>query len=202
MIANQFCTQNVVTETFFNIDDLYAVQWLNNDPNGQAYAQKIGLQTPINPLPTAECDQNTQPPVVRLNSPLNDQRLTQGMVTFEGQINAANLARYQIEYASVTDPENWLMIGQPGTTPQTSPNSPLAVWDTTLIPNGQYTVRLAAFSTTGGHIYRTANVTVDNPLPTSTPIPTVTPFSTALPPPTGIPFDPLGPPTPTIDPLG
>ena len=123
-----------------------------------------------------------------------------------GQVSAQGFNRYQLEYASVADPENFTIFEGPVATQHPNANSMLGTWDTTQLFNGDYFLRLAVFSADGGYLYRTEMVKVNNPLPTPTPNipPTVDPSSLPSP----IPFDsvetetPAGIPTPTIDPLG
>ncbi|RMG71269.1 MAG: hypothetical protein D6711_15625, partial [Chloroflexi bacterium] len=58
----------------------------------------------------------------------------------------------------------------------------------------------------GGSISRRVDVSVFNLQPTATPLPTATPapliVPTDAPPASPLPFDPVGNPTPTIDPTG
>jgi hypothetical protein len=203
LLANEFCPDNVVQESFVSITDPYAVQWLNT--LGQDYASRVGIETPVQTAPTAYCDQNTPIPVVRISSPGGGQTV-QGQFAVTGQVSAQGFDRYQLEYASVNDPENFTIFEGPVATQHPNANSMLGTWDTTQTANGDYILRLAVFSADGGYLYRTVMVRVNNPLATPTPIvpPTVDPGSL----PTPIPFDsvetetPSGQPTPTIDPLG
>ncbi|MFN8451839.1 MAG: transglycosylase domain-containing protein [Anaerolineae bacterium] len=52
--ANQFCPDSVATETFVNITDPAALQWLQT-PQGLAYAAALGLPNPPRSVPTGEC---------------------------------------------------------------------------------------------------------------------------------------------------
>lgn len=203
LLQNEFCPENVVQENFVTITDPYAVQWLNTV--GQDYAMRVDIETPVQTAPTAYCDQNTPIPVVRISSPGGGQTV-QGQYAITGQVSAQGFDRYQLEFASVADPENFTIFEGPIATQHTNANSMLGTWDTTQLFNGDYILRLAVFSVDGGYLYRTALVQVNNPLATPTPNipPTTDPSSLPSP----IPFDavdtpvPAGLPTPTIDPLG
>ena len=203
-LANNFCPQNQVVQTYTTIDNPAAIEWINTTAAGQAYARSVNLTVPVQRPPTLECDINTQIPNVNVTMPVPNERVQGAAYVVQGQINANEFARYEFHYA-LAGSDNFQPV--PGIATQTStqpnPNSPLATWDTTLIPNGNYTLRLAVFSETGGFIIRDVPITINNPEPT--PVPTIIPTQ----PPVGtpIPFDTLPPgqqsqpvgPTPTLD---
>jgi membrane peptidoglycan carboxypeptidase len=216
--ANDFCPDNVIDRTFARIGDAAAVNWINNTAPGRSWAQRVGLQTPVEQAPQQACSQGTPIPVARIASPSGGQTL-QGSVPITGQVSAENFNRYQVEYAPAGT-EDFRVIGDFSTTQQPNAGSTLATWDTTGVTNGDYTLRLMVFSSGGGFVHRTVNVTVNNPPPTPTPTPQPSPTSPPPPPPIPtdpLPFDPidghrdappmefdtdLGGPTPTIDPVG
>lgn len=211
LLANNFCPENVVTRSYVDVQDPYAIQWLNGA--GQNYAQRVGLNPPIQSVPQQACDQNTPIPVVRLSSPGGGQSV-QGSVAIIGQVSAQDFSRYQIELAPVTTPGAFSTIIGPVQQQQPGAGSTLGTWNTTTLANGEYTLRLAVFANNGGFVFRNIQVTVNNPDPTATPTvpPTIAPTAFPTPFPTQpLPFDTLTPipgnqaapggPTPTIDPL-
>jgi hypothetical protein len=191
--ANQFCTESVVTETFVNISDPSAVAWLNT-PEGQAYARSIGLPTPIEQVPAAECSASTVLPQVRFTNPVNGQQVT-GVVNLTGMATGPNFDRYQIEIAPITAPESFQLIAGPFRSAQ--PNGTLGTWDSTTVPNGGYRLRLAAFATDGGYRYDTIDIGVNNIIPTQPP-PTLPPIVVPTDPNVATPIPPQSAPTPTI----
>ncbi len=202
LIANNFCPDQVMDITFANITDNSAINWLNTSPQGQAYAQTIGLQIPVSPAPTQTCDQNTPIPVARISNPNPSSiQVVEGVLTISGQVNVENFNRYDLQYAP-TGTDEWETIT---TSTQLQPNagSVLGSWDTASVSNGSYTIRLAVFANNGGFLYRTADIRTNNPEPTATPPPTATltiPPTSPSDPTQSIPFDTV--PTPTVDPLG
>lgn len=182
--ANQFCADSVVTQTFINISDSSAVSWLGT-AQGAAWAASLGLPNPPRPAPTTECSPSTVLPQVLFNSPTNGQQLT-GSIQFTGIATGPNFARWQIELAPASSPENFQVI-VPATSSQANGN--LAVWDSTTVANGAYKLRLAAFASDGGYRYHTIDVGINNVIPTQPPptlppivIPTTDPFATPIPP--------------------
>lgn len=202
--ANENCPDNVVTATFANITDPFAVSWLNDTAPGQAYANQIGLPRPVQIAPSQACTLNTPIPVARLSAPGGGQTV-QGVVQIRGQVSADGFNRFQLEYANLAQPDVFFPITGPFTQQQPAADSNIATWDTLGVPNGAYVIRLAVFSNTGGFLYRTVQpVTVNNPAPAPTPVPAPT-LPTAPIEGTPLPFDPVVPdtgPTPTVDTLG
>lgn len=212
--ANEFCPDNIVEDQFVTIQDGAVINWLNNQ--GQAYARRVGLTPPVNPVPDRACDQSTPIPVARISNPSGGQTVM-GTVTVNGQVNAEGFNRYQLEVAAAGS-NDYRSVAPVSQQQQPEANSVLGTWDTTTFPNGDYTLRLAVFANNGGYVFRTVAVRVDNPEPTPTPTPepTNTPEPTLIVPPpveenTPLPFDPMpdpggsvpgGGPTPTIDPTG
>lgn len=207
MRANMNCPDNVTTGTFVNINDPFAIQWINGP--GAGWAASIGLSTPVQPIPSAECTPGMEIPQVRISSPVNGQEV-QNIVQVQGIVSASNLNRYELAYAGPTAPDNFITFAGPVTA---QANGLLGEWNTTILPNGPYRIRLQAFSNAGGVISNIVQVNVNNPLPTPTPTqlpptptfpapPTFDPIATPIPFDTPIPFGELsniGGPTPTID---
>lgn len=211
--ANEFCPaqEDLVQRSYINTNDSFVVNWLRS-AEGRATAQRLGLGTTVEALPTDFCDQTTQYPTVGLSSPTNGQVLV-GDVPIMGQVNVpANLNRWMLEIApqGSTQFQTLQGVSQQAAVPE--PNSTLATWDTTAMPNGNYTIRLSVYSNNGGVIYRSVTVQINNPLPTPTPMPTIEPTAFPTLPPfnsqeqqpfTPLPFDPaesFGP-TPTPNPF-
>jgi membrane peptidoglycan carboxypeptidase len=162
----QYCPDNQQTVSVLNITDQAAIAWLQGP--GAAIAQRLGITGNTLPsVPSETCSINTELPIGRILSPLEGSTLS-GTVQVSGVASAAQtFNRYQLEYAPAQNPNNFTLIGGPLTTPQ--PSGLLGQWDTTALPNGTYILRLAMFSNTGGFLYRTVNVNLQNIVPTATP---------------------------------
>ncbi|MDX2162012.1 MAG: transglycosylase domain-containing protein [bacterium] len=180
-IANENCPNNVVTEQFLALRDASAVAWLLNTADGRAYVQANNLptQTP----PTTACAPGQTLPQVEISSPAEGQAVSE-TIQITGTVLADNFNRYQIELAPAGT-QNYQVISGPFG--QQGQNGVIGQWDSRTVQNGNYTLRLAAFSNNGGFLYRTRNIVVNNIPPT----PTVTPSPTNTPPPTFAPFTPL-----------
>ncbi len=191
--ANQYCPDNQIEGTYVNISDQAAVAWLKS-PAGAAVAQQLGLTGgTLESVPSVACDLNTEIPIARITSPADGQPVS-GLVQVTGAASATTFNRYQLEVARAGS-TNFQIISGPSTVPQTS--GILGTWDTGALAaagGGQYTLRLAMFSNSGGYLYRTVTVVLPSVQPTA--IPTV-PLPVLPTPPfqetTPLPFDEMGP---------
>ena len=193
--ANQWCPENVVQQTFASIADPFAVTWLNNTAEGRAFAQRIGLPANLQAPPTQECSQGQTLPSIRINNPTANQTLT-GEEIITGQVTAPEFNRFELLYAPAGNPQNFTPLAPASTQQFPNAGSSLFTWDTRTVSNGTYILRLAAYATNGGFIFRDVTVNIANIVPTATPTPL--PQPTSVPPQlfTPLPFDtpvPLAP---------
>lgn len=202
--ANEFCPDNRETRVVADIRDSAAITWLNGTGGGQAFAQRLGLPLPLQSPPSGSCELGTTIPTARIIDPFENKTL-EGVVSVTGQVSAnpSEFSRYQLEYADVNAPQTFRIIGDVSTQQQPNAGAVLGSWDTRAVPNGTYILRLAVFSNSGGFLYRTVRVNVNNAAPTA--VPTIPP--TFAPPAeiTPIPFDTVpaqsapGAPTATVE---
>lgn len=195
--ANNYCPDNQIEGTYVNISDAAAVAWLNSAA-GASVARQLGLTGDrLESVPPVACDLNTEVPIARITSPAEGQQVS-GIVQVTGAASATAFNRYQLEVARAGT-TNFQIVSGPSTTPQTS--GVLGTWDTTALAaagGGQYTLRLAMFSNSGGYLYRTVNVVIPNLQPTA--VPTQPPLPTQPVAPTSLfeeatplPFDEVSP---------
>lgn len=184
-LANQWCAENVVTDTFANISDPAAVVWLNSNAQGRQILNLLNLPENLQSPPAEECQQGQPLPTVAINFPQENTTLT-GNVAITGQVSASNLQRWELQISEVGTENFRSIMPQAATNQVPTGGSVLYEWDSTTVQNGAYILRLAAFSNAnGGFIFRDVRVQVQNVLPTATPIPP-TPVPVVLSP---IPFD-------------
>ncbi len=101
-----------------------------------------------------------------------------GEITIQGTASHPNFSSYGVLYASGPSPtgdSQWVPIVFGVQTMVV--NGPLATWDTTQVPNGQYTLALAVYEIGNDTPYLNFvnNITVQNEEATPTPTPTATP---------------------------
>lgn len=125
-----------------------------------------------------------------------DGTLVSGQVVIQGTASHPNFTSYGVLYAAGPTPtgnSQWIPIVF--SVPNMVVNGALATWDTTQIPNGQYTLALAVYAagSTDPNLHFVNNITVQNQ--PATPTPTPTPTATPEPTPEGDtpPIQPIGP---------
>ncbi len=124
----------------------------------------------------------------------------QGVVSITGTTDISGFAGSEISFAYTDDTTGtWFLIGRQD---QPAFNDTLATWDTTVITDGNYVLRLRVQITDGStretvvpglrvRNYSSVETPTSIPLaPESTQLPTVTPTSTPLPTPTSLPVNP------------
>ncbi|MGD2041448.1 MAG: hypothetical protein PVH11_11520 [Anaerolineae bacterium] len=126
----------------------------------------------------------------QITSP-RDRASVQGMVPIEGRATHSQFQKYEIHYGPEPNPgDQWTPIaGSPFGVPVVQGR--LGLWDTTIIPDGVYSLRLRVVRVDGNYDeYFVRSIQVNNTRPTDTPTPAATPTPA---PPTDTPT-----PTPTI----
>jgi len=97
-----------------------------------------------------------------------------GQVAIIGSATVGAFQFYKVEFGVGPNPQQWAVIGDLHDTPVV--NGQLAVWDTTALPDGVYSLRLQAVKQDGNwEEFFVRQVSIVNTLPTATPSPTVTP---------------------------
>lgn len=97
-----------------------------------------------------------------------------GQVAIIGSATVGAFQFYKVEFGVGPNPQQWAVIGDLHDSPVV--NGQLAVWDTTALPDGVYSLRLQAVKQDGNwEEFFVRQVSIVNTLPTATPSPTVTP---------------------------
>lgn len=119
---------------------------------------------------------------VTLTGPVPGATLS-GSVDISGRALIQDFRFYKVEYSPLGR-EQWVLIGT-DVVRRPVENGRLAVWQTTLVPDGVYALRLHVVDSTGNFCLATLSpVTLQNARPTAAevPMPTDTPMLTVVPP--------------------
>lgn len=151
-IANEFCNygNDLLTRNFLSIDDPTVAAWLQTGAGQNWAAQRdIDVNTIGGTLPTEECQPGQPAPIASVSSPVQGSTLL-ARVEFRGQAVVPNFSRFDLQYASINNPNAFTTLdGQGSTFPVEAAGSPLALWDSTQLPDGQYYFRIVVYSQTG-----------------------------------------------------
>jgi hypothetical protein len=118
-------------------------------------------------------------PTGQITSP-RDRAAVRGLVPIEGSATHPDFQKYEIHYGPQPNPgDQWTPIqGSPFTVPVVQGR--LGLWDTTIIPDGLYSLRLRVVRLDGNYEeYFVRSIQVSNTRPTETPTPRATPTSAA-----------------------
>ncbi len=155
-LATEYCPPHLVEERVYEV----------YPPEGEWWAIQNNIPQP----PKEYCHLHTFPPEVRIDYPVEGQIL-QGLVEIRGTARAPDFSHYVVEYGFGPDPWEWALIAGPISA--MVENGLLALWDTSLLENGLYTLKVTVFDH-GGNFWETrVRITLLNPTPT--PMPTFTP---------------------------
>lgn len=188
--ASEACSVFTKEEFAVNVVDSWAIGWIQNNPEGMAWAEEMGFKEPIRFAPPRACDVNDPHPIIDITSPINGQTITTSPLDIMGKIDvSADFSDYKIEYGIGNDPAEWrelTTVNQPFSQP-----GKIYSWDLYSIPPGEVTIKITMHSVHGGYAERFIhiNLQVATPTPTITPtmIPTATPTSTLIPTTTPVP---------------
>jgi hypothetical protein len=136
-------------------------------------------------------------PQVAITSPAPDSAVS-GQVTITGTTDVPGFTSSQLDFSYASNPTGIWFALQTSTQPVL--NSSLFTWDTTLITDGEYILRLRVFFGDGSTQEVTVPVKVQNDTPILTPTPQVTPTPNRVDESVPTPFLMVSSPTPTLTP--
>jgi len=168
--AGEFCPQNVVVTQYF---ETYPLEY-------RTWAEMQGKAQP----PAETCRVHTRAPAVEISQP-REGGLVEGMVPVYGSAYIDDFDHYEVQYGIGDNPLGW---GQVARRDVALENAVLGAWDTRLLDNGLYSLRVVVFDRRGNAAASPAvRVRVVNPTPTATQTPTTTATPTQTPTPTTTP---------------
>jgi hypothetical protein len=136
-------------------------------------------------------------PQVAITSPVPDSAVSE-QVTIIGTTDVPSFTSSQLDFSYASNPTGtWFALQ---TSSQPVLNSSLFTWDTTLITDGEYVLRLSVFLADGSTQEVTVQVKVQNDTPILTPTPQVTPTQSRVDESIPTPFLVVSSPTPTRTP--
>lgn len=156
LLVNQYCPNYRVERFFLNVDDVTAIEWLKNTVQGRAWAESrnVDPDTINGTPPTAECGPDYPTPTATITSPTSGAVLS-GRVEFYGSANVPNLDRFEIQYAPISTPNNFLPLPEQIYEDLPLPNagSLLGLWrNSSELPDGQYYIRVEVFAQNGASL--------------------------------------------------
>jgi penicillin-binding protein 1C len=199
--ASPACMDFTKEEFALNVTDIWAVQWLQNDPQGQAWAEQYGFTSPVRFAPQRECRSDDPRPFLSFTSPSEGQVITNSPLDIYARVDAsADFKEFSLEYGMSSDPLEWTRLT--GSNQPVSQPGELYTWDLQGLSAGMVTLRLRMQSIrdTYAEVLLHLNIQLPTVTPTSTYTPSPTPTYTFTPTPTDTPA-PTSTPAPTDTPV-
>lgn len=175
--ASLECSDYVREMFVLNVSDRWAKRWLNNNPNGEAWAESIGFKKPIPFAPARECKNDDPRPLLEFISPQDKETLRENSIGIYVQADASQWFKsIQLDYGLGADPEEWVTLM---TQKRPSNQSDLLFeWNISELPQGTITLRLVMYSTEDTVAIKKIRLSLQVPTPTPTATPTSTTTST------------------------
>ena len=102
---------------------------------------------------------------------LSDDEILQGIQVIRGNTAIEGFSSYLVQFSTISHPDDWFNIIESTSSVQ---NDILAEWDTTIISDGNYNLRLIVLFENGDLLIKQVNnLRVRNYTATETPIPTI-----------------------------
>jgi penicillin-binding protein 1C len=183
--ASEACKDFTKEEFALNVTDPWAVGWIQNDAQGQAWAEDMGFTSPIRFAPSRDCQANDPHPVIEFSTLSEGQVITTAPLEIFAKIDvSSDFKDYSLLYGLGDNPVEWknlLETSQPVSQP-----TKIFSWDLKDLPQGIITLKITMNSIRGGYAEKKIhlNIMVSTPTPTITPSPTLTLTATLTPTPT------------------
>jgi penicillin-binding protein 1C len=183
--ASPACGDDFTKEDFaINITDPWAIRWIVQTSQGQAWIEEMGFKSPLLFIPSRECRAEDPRPFIEISSPAKDSTININPLEIFGRVDAsADFRRFELSYGLGTDPVEWKLLTA-SDQPIRQPDK-IYTWDLyTAFPNnlptGPITLRFFMESTrnTNAELKVLLNFQVPTVTPTSTPTQTSTPTVT------------------------
>ena len=201
--ASSACSDFTKEEIAMNVTDPWAIKWINDAPEGQAWAKDMNFPDTSLFVPVRDCKADDPRPIIDISTPGEGQTLTTNPVDIKGKVDATSgFKNFIINFGSGNEPVQWIRLM--GGNKPVSPADKIYSWDVSKLPEGDYTLQLILRSQDGHQAEKTWHIVLQVPTPT----PTITPTATSTPtvtstlvptvPPTSTPTSiPTSTPTPT-----
>jgi penicillin-binding protein 1C len=176
--ASSACKDFTKEEFALNVNDTWAIGWIQNNPEGKDWANSMGFSDPIRFAPLRECQLSDPHPIIEFSSLTEGQMITASPLDILARIDvAADFQNYNLEYGLGDNPVEWQRLTE-SSQPASQP-SKIFTWDLKDIPQGVITLKLTMNSIRGGYAEQKIHLNLNIPTATPTTTPTMTPTSTA-----------------------
>ena len=182
LLSSAECSEYIQQEMGLNVNDKWAIKWINGTSQGKAWAKSIGFNEPFFFTPQRTCTQDDSRPILSFESLTDGQVVETSPLTIYGRAGAtSNFYQYRLEFGFGDNPSEWFLLDK-SKIPINEPDA-LYEWDIEELPRGRVTLRLLLISTEGtsAQVRIRLELQLPTPTPTETPTATNTQTSTSTP---------------------
>jgi penicillin-binding protein 1C len=188
--ASAACSDYTQEELAINVTDPWAVKWIKDTEEGQAWANDMNFPDVSLFVPERECKADDPHPIIDISSPGDGQTVTTNPVDIVGKIDATgDFKVFTLNFGVGTDPAQFTRLLR--RTSPVSQSDTIYTWDVSKLSAGSYTLQVLLRNQENRQVEKTWRIIlqVPTPTPTATPLPTLTstPTSTTTPAPTSTP---------------
>ena len=183
LAVSEACEEFVDEKFSLNVNDSWAIRWLKNDPDGIAWADRVGFSSPLFFSPQRSCRADDPRPIINLTGITDGEMIKTNPLIITGMITATqNFDYYRIEWGKGREPVTWNVLVEDVHTPQETPGV-LFEWELEDLEPGIVTLKFYIHSTedTYAEKFVSLNIEVPTPTPTETATPTETPTPSLTP---------------------
>ncbi len=174
--ASTPCPDFAKEEFALNVTDVWAIGWIQNDPEGHAWAEQMGFHDPILFSPQRDCQANDPRPFLAFSSLSDGQTISVSPLDIYARVDAsADFLNYTLDYGVGDNPVEWNHLLD-GNQPVSQPGR-IFTWDLRDISAGIITLRITMHSIR--NTFAELRIHLNIQAPTQTPTPTFTPTQTA-----------------------
>jgi penicillin-binding protein 1C len=182
--ASPACGNFTQEEFAINITDPWAIRWIVETTQGQAWIQDIGFKPPLLFVPSRDCRADDPRPIFEIVSPEKNQTISSSPLGILGKVDAsADFRRFEISYGLGSEPVDWKLLytsDQPVRQPEKFFDWNLYETFPTELPVGNITlrIRMESLRNTFAEVKIPLNFQVATLTPTPTPTATFTATAT------------------------
>jgi penicillin-binding protein 1C len=173
------CSEYTTEKFVLNVTDPSAIKWIQENGQGQAWAESKGFQPPVIFAPERECQSSDPRPNLQILGLIDRQVIDTSPLEIYVMASATqNFRSFRLEYGIGEDPQEWIPLTENLTSPISQPER-IYDWDLNELSTDLVSLRLFMESINDTHAKREVRLNLQ--VPTPTPTPTATATSTDIP---------------------
>ena len=173
--AGSACSEFTEEKLTINVEEKWAVKWLEDNSSGQTWAKENGFNLPLIFTPMRECTGSDPRPTIVFVGMTDGMNINASPLDIYAVISATkNFKQFTLQYGIENNPKNWVALAN-GTDPFEQPKK-LVSWDVYDVNEARITLRILMKSTNDTEAEKKIhlNLLVPTRTPTVTPTPTET----------------------------